>query len=559
MKSRFSRFFALFATVFFAANANAQTNQVETYAITNARIEIVSGVPIEKGSIVIRNGLIESVGANVRIPADARVIDGSGLTVYPGLIDAASNIGIAATPVVPPQRAATLPNPNAVQNQSNSKYPNGLQPETSAADLVRISDASFETARNNGITTALIVPRDGIFLGESALVNLSGDNAPQAIIKNPVAGHIAFRTLTNGAFPVSLMGTFSALRQMLLDAQRLQQINRNYATNQRGVRRPESDKSLEALFPILNREMPIVMQADAEREIIRALDLAKEFNLRVIISGGQESSKVINRLKAQNAAVLLSLNFPKRTTASSPEAEPETLEVLRRRVEIPKTASQLQLAKIPFAFQSGGMTNLSDYTVNALKAVENGLGKADALRAMTTYSANILGVQNQLGTIEVGKIANLTVTKGDLFDKSKTFTHVFVDGKMYEIKQTSKPDEKRDGKTPTPSTTSTTPRTAQSLSGTWTVNVAAPNQPTDATFNLTQEDQKITGSVQSHLGNSEITTGSITADSFTFTTPVTVGGQTFDVVFTGKLSGNQISGTATTPQGAFPFTGTRKP
>src|SRR5215470_182908 len=179
---------------------------------------------------------------------------------------------------------------------------------------------------------------------------------------------------------------------MLLDAKRLQNLQKNYAANPRGLNRPDPDKSLEALFPVINRQIPLVFNANSENEITRALDLAREFNLRLIIAGGNEAWKLADRLKAQDVPVLLSLNFPKRTTSSSPEADPETMEVLRMRAETPKGPGRLAQAGVKFGFQSDGARTLGDFFTNAGKAVENGLGKDAAIRAITLGSAEILGV-----------------------------------------------------------------------------------------------------------------------------------------------------------------------
>ena len=172
-----------------------------------------------------------------------------------------------------------------------------MQPETSAADQIKAGEAQFETIRNMGFTTALTVSRDGIFNGQSALINLAGDSVSEMIIASPVAEHFTFRTVGGGTFPASLMGTFAAFRQMMLDAQRLQAVKKMYDANPRGIPRPEADKSLEALFPVLNREIPIAFNANSEREIIRVLDLAKEFNIKVIVVGGQEAWKSAGRLR----------------------------------------------------------------------------------------------------------------------------------------------------------------------------------------------------------------------------------------------------------------------
>jgi imidazolonepropionase-like amidohydrolase len=534
-----------------ALTVAAQTSGA--FAITNARIVTVSGAAIERGTIVIRDGLIEAVGENARVPADARVFDGAGLTVYPGFFDANTNLGLPQTPARQPGQAPQ----QTPQTPSNSNYPNGLQPETTALEALRAGEAQFETPRNNGFTTVLTVSRDGIFNGQSAVINLAGETVSTMVIKSPFAQHITFRTLQGGAYPTALMGTFSAIRQMLLDAQRLQEWQKNYASNPRGMKRPDVDKSLEALLPILNRQMPIVFNANTEREIVRALDLAKEFNLRAIISGGIEAWKVAGRLKEQNVPVLLSLNFPKRTTAASPDADAEDLDVLRLRAETPKGAARLAQAGVKFAFQSGGMPNIADFWTNASKAIENGLSKDAALRAMTLGTAEILGVENRLGSIEQGKIANLTISRGDIFAKDKVITHVFVDGKLFEQKAADKK------LLPTGTSFSTgglVPTPKLDISGVWNVTVVVSGQSVPVTLNLKQEGEKLSGNVTSgFFAAAEIRNGSATGDSFSFDVTVSVGGQNIDVTLNGKVSGNQISGTATSAQEAKPFSGAKVP
>src|SRR4030095_6863876 len=152
--------------------------------------------------------------------------------------------------------------------------------------------------------------------------------------------------------------------------------------NPRGMKRPADDKSLEVLIPLLNRQMPVVFNANTENEIVRALDLAKEFNLKAIIAGGQAAGSLTDRLKAQNVPVLLSMNFPKRTAAASPDADPENLSTLRFRSEVPKTAAKLAQGGVKFAFQTGGLTTLNDFFSNAGKSVEGGLAKDADIRAM---------------------------------------------------------------------------------------------------------------------------------------------------------------------------------
>ncbi|MBA2735480.1 MAG: amidohydrolase family protein, partial [Pyrinomonadaceae bacterium] len=496
---------------------------------------------------------IESIGANAKAPADAQVFNGSGLTVYPGFFDALTSLGVPSAPVRPPGggQAGQQAQAQAAQTASNSNYPDGLRPEESTADNLKAGEAQFETNRNAGFATVLTVGRDGVFNGQSAVINLAGENVSTMIIKAPFAEHFSFATLRGGQYPASLLGTFSALRQMFYDAQRLQEIQKLYAASPLGMKRPEEDKSLEALIPVLNRQMPIVFNANREIEIIRALDLAKEFNLKAIIAGGQEAGNVADRLKAQNVPVLLSLNFPKRTAAASAEADPESIEDLRLRAETPKTAARLQQVGVKFAFQSGGLTGINDFYTNAGKTVENGLAKDAAIRAMTLNAAEILGVENRLGSIEKGKIANLTVVRGDLFGKEKMVTHVFVDGKLFEQKE--KP------KTPPATTPGGAAPALASVGGNYSITIEIPGQPLSGTLAFTQQSAILSGTFQSQLGTAPIKDGKVTAEGFSFSATVEFGGSQIDIFVKGTVTGNQISGTIDSPQGSIPFSGTKNP
>ncbi len=542
MKNFILRFlFAILAFLALGLSGKAQT-KAETFALTNAQIVTVSGATIAKGTIVIRDGLIEAVGENAKIPADARVIDASGLTIYPGLFDANTALGLQPRT---PQTAQT----QTTQPVSNSNFPDGLRPEESVVTQLKAGEAQFENNRNAGFTTALTVGREGVFNGQSAIINLAGNAVSEMIIRAPFAQHYTFTTVRGGAYPTSLMGTISALRQMLYDAKRLDEMRKNYEKNPRGLKRPEADASLDALIPVVNGTMPIVFNANSEIEIIRVLDLAKEFNLKAIISGGFEAWKVADRLKKQDVPVLLSLNFPRRTAAASADADQEPLQLLRLRVETPKGASKLAEAGVKFAFQSGGMTNLSDFLTNANKAIENGLDKSAAIRAMTLGAAEIFGVDNRLGSIEAGKIANLTVVRGDIFSKDRTFTHVFVDGKLFEQKEKPK----------TPTTTTTTNTNVANVGGSYNITIDIPGQTLTGTLNLIQQGAIITGTMQTQLGTSQVRDGIVTADGFSFTSTVEFGGSTININVSGKVSGNQVNGTIESPQGAAPFSGTKIP
>jgi imidazolonepropionase-like amidohydrolase len=525
-------------------NTNAQRSAIDTYAITNARLVTVSGPVIERGTVVIRNGLIVAAGANVIAPPDARVIDGTGLTVYPGLIDSYTNLGLpepSPTPSPGGGLAALLPLPSSSpRGGPNSTQPPGLQPELMAEDAIQTSGNEIEAWRSIGITTALTSPRTGVWMGQSALINLSGETPQQMIVRSPVAMHVGFTPL-RGIYPGSLLGVFSTLRQMMLDAQRYRDSMAIYERNPRGTRRPDTDRSLAALIPVVDGRMPVVMLVNTEREITRALDLASEFKLRLIVAGGREADRVAERLAKQNVPVLLSLNLPKRTTPAMAEADPEPMRVLRERVEAQQTAGKLLKAGVRFSFQSGSLTDTADLMANARRVIENGLPAADAVRAFTIWPAQILGVESQLGSIEPGKIANLTVTRGDLFARDTRIAHVFIDGRPVDLKPpTGGPSRNL-------------------LSGAWAVNVNLGSRDTAITLNLRQEGDRLTGSISGPLGAGEISNASVTsAGEVRFTVSVNVEGQTSEATFAGTLANNEIRGSVTIV-GSSPgtFTATR--
>jgi hypothetical protein len=215
-----------------------------------------------------------------------------------------------------------------------------------------------------------------------------------------------------------------------------------------------------------------------------------------------------------------------------PEADPEPLRVLRERVEAQKTAGRLAAARVKFAFQSGAMTNIADFYPNIVRAIDNGLSREDALRALTTSAAEILGVNDRLGSIETGKIANLTVTRGELLTRNPTFAYVFIDGRPVDLKPAA--------------ATAPVAASGTSATGSWTLTVNTGSADLTMTLVLQQEANRLRGSIQGALGSGEISNASLDpGGDFRFTVPVTLEGQTTEATFTGKLAGNEMQGSVT--------------
>src|SRR5262245_25414532 len=241
-----------------AARSGAEPPAV--YALVGARIVSVSGPVLEKGTVVLRDGLIAAVGENASVPADARVIDATGLVLTPGLIDGFGSVGLPA-PITRPREAGAASPPPAPPG------PGPLAPEAMSLDQLRPADAV--KARDSGITTALVVRREGVLPGQSVLVNLAGDKAEDMVIRQPAALHLHMSTLSR-QYPASLMGTMAYVRQALLDAGRYREEWAAYEKAPAGRKRPAYDRRLAALQDVAAGRETLVVTASRENDIRRA-------------------------------------------------------------------------------------------------------------------------------------------------------------------------------------------------------------------------------------------------------------------------------------------------
>jgi imidazolonepropionase-like amidohydrolase len=390
-------------------------------AIRNAKIVTVSGAVINKGTVVIRGGLIESVGANASVPSDALTIEGDGLTVYPGLIDALSTWGIPAP--APAGRGGAAP------AEPHSWGPEDRPQTTSwikAADIIDPADHRFETVRSAGFTTAVVFPTRGIFGGQGSLVNLAGQKSADMVLIPSMGQYIAMHPSTgNGGFPGALMGVIAYVRQIYLDADHYKEVKAAYDRDPRGMKRPEYDRSLEGVM----ESKRILLPANRWIEIERMVRFGEELKQPTILYGMRQGydARAIDHLKGKHTPVLVSLKWPEPQRDANPD-DAESLRVLEDRVKAPTAPALLKQADIPFAFYSDGISQTRDLTRAVKKAIDKGLPRDAAIRALTLSSAEIYGVADRLGSIEKGKIANLVVTRGDLFDDRTQVEMVFIDG-----------------------------------------------------------------------------------------------------------------------------------
>jgi len=414
-------------------------------AIRNARIVTVSGPVIAKGTVVIRNGLIDAVGENVAAPPEALLIEGEGLTVYPGLIDALSTVGMpGAAPAAAAagrggrgQAQATPPLPTAA-TQARSNGPEDRPQTTSwvlAADELQPADRRIETVRGAGIATAITFPTRGIFGGQGAAVDLvAAEKSGEMVVQSPLGQYIAlgrggFGGGGGGGFPGSLMGIISYVRQVYLDAGHYKLVKEAYAKNPRGMERPQYDRALEGVLD----SQRILLPANRLVEIDRMIRFAAELKQPTILYGAREAYRpeAAELLKKSGLPVLLSLHWPTPPTGPDVHLEEESLRQLQTYDLAPAAAAALQKAGVKFAFYSDGVDAPRDFQRAVKKALDAGLTREQALRALTLTPAEIYGLSDRLGSIEKGKIGNLVVTRGDIFEPSTRVEAIIVDGKKY--------------------------------------------------------------------------------------------------------------------------------
>ena len=536
------------AIVLGTAGAVGHADEPGAFAIRNARIVPVSGPAIDNGTVVVSGGLITAVGTSVEVPAGAWVIEGKGLTVYPGLIDALTDLGLTspAAPGAPGGPGGAAARPAGGGGGATAGPPaRGPQdrpastPWVQAADDVKIDERRFESWRNAGFTTALTTPKTGIFPGQSAVINLAGDRSGDLVVASPVSLQVNFAPPGGfGGFPGSLMGVYAYVRQVYLDVQHDVDVRKQYDATPRGIERPEYDRTVRAVAEAQAANRPVLMAATSEAQIARVLDFAQELKLRPVLYGVHESYKAAaaERLAAKKTPVLVSLKWPERDANGDPDAE-ESLRVLRLRDKAPSAPAALNKAGVKFAFFSDG-AQPQDLVKNARKAVEAGLAADAAVKAFTLDAAEILGVSNRLGSIETGKIANLVVTDGDLFGEKTKVKLVFVDGHKFEVRDTPPAGRRGDD------TNASGPApTAQTMAGRWNVTANTPNGARTATVDLTMgADGALAGSMSSEVGISAISGGSLTGNRFTFSTTITTSQGPMTLTFTGTIDGNTVKG-----------------
>ena len=393
--------------------AGAAPLAAQVHAITNAQIVPVTAPVIERGTIVIRDGKIAALGTKVAVPSGANRIDGAGLSVYPGWIDAYGSVGLVEI--------------QSVRGSVDTAELGPFNPQAQAWLAVNPHGEMVRTTRVNGITTALVAPSGGRISGVASAVNLFG-NYPNEMVLLPQVGIVMNIPSTNarggrGSGERSLEGGDDRGDRVAEDLAKLKQYLREakaYAdmvARSGGKAGASRDLALDAMIPIVRGERAVLCPANHFRDIRAAIELGEEFGLKIIIVGGADAWKVADLLKKKNVPVIYT-----------------GIESLPRLAEDPydvgfTTPETLRRAGVKFAIATGSSSDSRNLPYHAAMAAAYGLEREDALKAITLWPAELLGISDRVGSLEVGKLANLLVARGNPLDVRAEIKYVFVEGK----------------------------------------------------------------------------------------------------------------------------------
>jgi imidazolonepropionase-like amidohydrolase len=417
---------AVLAGPVFAQNDGSEQNQTGragTFAITNARIVTVSGPVIENGTVVIQNGKIAAVGTNVSVPAGAEIIDGKGLSVFPGMIDAGTNLGLAEIPL---GVNGSVDSAETGDMNANAKAYKGINPHSSHVNVTR----------GNGITTVLSMPTGGLIAGQATVIDLNGTTqAEMALV--PTAGLVVNfpRISTFGGFTPGVGRTtiefseavkrrdtqLDELKKLFRDAENYARARDAYAKDNKLPYTPE-DIRLDALVPYIRGERPVIFTAERERDVRGVAKFVSELKLKGIILGGQEAWKAADVLKKNDIAVIYTNIY------NLPVLDDDPYDYL---FEAP---AKMQQAGVKFAISTGNDgAEVRDLPYHAGLAGGFGLGKDEALKSVTLYPAQILGIADMVGSIDKGKMANIVVADGDILQPTTNIKYLFINGRMLPL------------------------------------------------------------------------------------------------------------------------------
>lgn len=400
--------------------AGIRDHSPNVHALIDARLVLEPGKVVEKGTIVLRDGVIEAAGADIKPPADARIWNAAGKTIYAGFVEPFSEAEIDA----------------ASLQKGSPHWNRTITPQLSVADFIPTDGETHKQFRSQGFAARLVAPRAGIIKGMSAIIG-TGDGGARLVVKPEAALHVRLTlpySHDRQDYPASPMGAVALARQTFYDAQWYAQANKAAEANAQ-LERPERSDALAALAKFQADGGLTIFDCNNEQFIFRAEQFIREFGLRAAFRGSGREYRQLHAIRKLGRPLLVPVNYPTAPYVGTPEAADEaSLEELMHWDLAPENPARLAEAGVQIAITTHGLKDRTKFLAAVRRAVKRGLGTERALAAVTTNPAEILGVGQKLGKLQRGFLANLTVSNGDLFQNPEAkVLETWVSGKRYEI------------------------------------------------------------------------------------------------------------------------------
>ena len=543
---------------------NVPESVTSTYALTDVTVVKAPGQSQAGMTVIIKDGLIQAVGKNVKIPFDAKPIKADSMYVYAGFISGAAYVGVPK----PKEEEQRRPRRSEIRNPNNpSNADAGIQPDRSVRDLLKADDKSIDELRKLGFTAAQVLPRGRMLPGKGSLIFLAGDNAKEMIAQEDISLFASFSGSSKGVYPSTVIAVMSKLRDLYHQAEQAKAHSETYANSSNGMRRPNTDPVMEAFFPLIDGKQRLHMRASNPKEVSRALALQEELGYKLGLYNLTQSLDYSPRLK--DVDLYLSLALPKakkedkKKTAeedeekkepTAAEKEMEMLEARRAKSMATREAyaKDLDAKGMAFGFSTAGV-KAKDIRPNLKRMIDAGLSPDKALAALTTQPAKMLGIDDVVGTVEKGKVANLMVADAPYFEEGANVRYVFVDGKIFEYK--AKPKKKKK----TGEGDAADEAAIKKVEGDWTYNINAMGQQMNGKLTFDYEDGSWSGVMSDPTGEDDPTDLSdVEVDGSTITFTLDMQGMTIE--FELEVDGTNYDGTASVgAMGSFEITGKRDP
>ncbi len=578
---------AIFGSFQFALsqNSNDAKEVTTTYYVKNAFVVQKPGTVLSNTSILIKDGMIKSVGPNIPIPFDAEVIDADSMYVYAGFIDACSHAGIA--------KIENKERPKVTNPGNPPKDLAGITPQYTVRKAIGDKlDKSMGELRKLGFGFVHVVPRGRMLPGQGSVLS-TGDLKPSnSIIKENISEFAQFKPARR-MFPATTIGVMSQFRDLIKNATFSNNYKASYALNPNGLERPTRSEELAALYPVVEKKMPVFFYTPKVKDVNRALILQKELGYNMVLTGVRQGWPLMSSISATRNPVVLSLKLPeeikdekkdddkedgkvegdkkvkedeevkkgekgekdekkekaKKKKKPKKEEDPETKMLKERKKkshdEYVSQAAVFEKQRINFSFSTLD-AKTKDIRNNILRMVKGGLSENGALAALTTNPASLLGISAMAGTVEQGKIANIFITDKPYFEEKSKIKYLIIDGNVKHIKEEKKKKKKGDGE-------------KVELAGIWSYEVEMPGQSQSGTMIIKGSGDNLEVSTDTSDEPGDFIDGTnVSLDGSELSFDIIVDGMTYSISV--EFDGEAFEGTVALGEfGSFPMTGSKKP